>query len=186
MDLQIDNKNAIVCASSKGLGKACALSLAREGANVIVNGRNPDTVAATVAELKSIASGTITGVVADVTTQAGRDALLNACDAPDILVNNAGGPPPGDFRQWDLDQWNTAINANMLTPIMLVKEIVDGMSERGFGRIVNITSAAVKAPIPALGIIQWSTCRIDRFSRWFISSGRRWRGHNKQYSPRAV
>ena len=163
VDLDIRNKNAIVCASSKGLGKACAVALAREGVNVIVNGRDPQTLAEAVAEVEKLATGSVASVVADVTTENGRNALLAACPEPDILVNNAGGPPPGDFREWELEQWNAALNANMLTPIMLIKATVDGMRARGFGRIVNITSAAVKAPIPTLGLSNGARAGLTGF-----------------------
>ncbi len=163
MDLQISNKTAIVCASSKGLGKACAIALGKEGVNVIVNGRNADTLAAAVEEIRETAKADVQGVVADVTTKTGREALLAACSEPDILVNNAGGPPPGDFRDWEIEQWNQAINANMLTPIMLIKSTVDGMMDRGFGRIINITSAAVKAPIPTLGLSNGARAGLTGF-----------------------
>ncbi len=154
MDLGIQGKTAIVCASSKGLGKACAISLAQEGVNVILNGRTASTLDQAVEEVRNqAASGvTVTPVAADVTTKEGRDLLLQACPDPDILVNNAGGPPPGNFRDWDEKEWLSALNANMLSPISLIKATVDNMCDKGFGRIVNITSAAVKAPIPVLGL----------------------------------
>ena len=163
MDLQISNKTAIVCASSKGLGKACAIALAKEGVNVIVNGRNADTLALAVQEIEKVATANVQGVVADITTEEGRQALLAPCSTPDILVNNAGGPPPGDFREWDVEQWNQAVNANMLTPIMLIKATVDSMMEKGFGRIVNITSATVKAPIPSLGLSNGARAGLTGF-----------------------
>ena len=163
MDLKIQNKNAIICASSKGLGKACAIALAREGVNVVINGRNPDTLAEAALVVRETATGKVKEVVADVTTESGRRSLLEACPEPDILINNAGGPPPGDFREWELDEWNAALNANMLTPILLIKQVVDGMMERGFGRIVNITSAAVKAPIPSLGLSNGARAGLTGF-----------------------
>jgi len=152
MDMGIAGRWAIVCASSKGLGKGCATALAAEGVNVVINGRTEETVAATAAEIRKVSKGEVLEVAADVSSEAGRAALLAACPNPDILINNAGGPPPGDFRDWDRDDWIRALDANMLAPIALIKATVDGMMERGFGRIVNITSAAVKAPIPILGL----------------------------------
>ena len=152
MDMGIAGRWAIVCASSKGLGRGCAAALAAEGVNIVVNGRTAETVAATAAEIRKASGVEVLEVAADVATEAGRAALLAACPNPDILVNNAGGPPPGDFRDWERDDWIKALDANMLSPIALIKATVDGMMERGFGRIVNITSAAVKAPIPILGL----------------------------------
>jgi 3-oxoacyl-[acyl-carrier protein] reductase len=152
MDLGIRGKSALVCAGSKGLGKGCAMALAREGAVLTLVARNPDTLEAAAEEMRRATGAQVTAVSADITTQAGRDAALAACPAPDILVNNAGGPPTGDFRDWDRDVWIKALDANMLTPIAMIKATVDGMIQRKFGRIVNITSAAVKAPIPLLGL----------------------------------
>jgi 3-oxoacyl-[acyl-carrier protein] reductase len=152
MDLGLKGKTAIVCASSKGLGRGCAMALAREGVNVVINGRTAETLEATARDIAEATGVTVTPVATDVTTEAGRQALLKACPDPDILVNNAGGPPPGDFRDWDRDDWIKALDANMLTAIFLIKATVDGMIERRFGRIVNITSAAVKSPIPTLGL----------------------------------
>jgi len=152
MDLGISGKHALVCASSKGLGKACALSLAREGVNVTIVARTKATLESTAAELRALKKGDVVAVCADITTDAGRKLALEACSLPDILINNAGGPPPGDFREWGRDAWISALEANMLTPIELIKATVDGMIARGFGRIVNITSSAVKAPIDVLGL----------------------------------
>ncbi|MAW53723.1 MAG: 3-oxoacyl-ACP reductase [Geminicoccus sp.] len=155
MDLGISGKTAIVCASSKGLGLGCALALAEEGAHVVLNGRNADSLAAAQAAVEaaiSAGSGSVTAVAADVTTPEGREALLAAAPNPDILINNAGGPPPGDFRNWSQEDWMRALNANLYSPVALIEATIDGMIERGFGRIVNITSAAVKAPIPHLGL----------------------------------
>jgi 3-oxoacyl-[acyl-carrier protein] reductase len=152
MDLKIAGKNALVCAASKGLGKACAMSLAREGANVTIIARTAATLEATAEEIRQATGATVIAVAADITTDEGRAAALAACPSPDILINNAGGPPPGDFRQWDRKIWMAALEANMLTPIDLIKATVDGMIERKFGRIVNITSGAVKAPIDILGL----------------------------------
>lgn len=152
MDLGIAGKRALVCAASKGLGKACALSLAREGVNVTIVARNADTLLTAAAEIQALSGQPVQTVAADITTSAGRTAALAACPDPDILVNNAGGPPPGDFRNWDRDVWIAALDANMLTPITLIKATVDSMIARRFGRIVNITSSAVKAPIETLGL----------------------------------
>ena len=154
MDLGIQGKHALVCAASKGLGRGCALALAREGVHVTLVARGREALEATAAELRKVSPGgtAITPVAADITTPEGRAAALAACPRPDILVNNAGGPPPGDFRDWSRDDWIKALDANMLTPIELIKATVDGMIERQFGRIVNITSGAVKAPIDVLGL----------------------------------
>ena len=152
MDFGIAGKSAIVCAASKGLGKGCALNLAREGVNLVITARGKDALEATAAEIRSATGVKVTAIAGDITTPEGRAAALAACPDPDILVNNAGGPPPGDFRDWDRDIWIKALDANMLTPIELIKATVDGMMKRGFGRIVNITSSSVKAPIDILGL----------------------------------
>jgi len=163
MDLGIAGKKAIVCASSKGLGRACAFALAREGVNLTINGRNSDTLEATAEEIRGATGAEVTTVAIDVTTSEGRAALLAACPDPDILINNAGGPPPGDFRDWDRDDWIRALDANMLTAIFLIKDTVDGMIERSFGRIINITSAAVKAPIDILGLSNGARAGLTGF-----------------------
>ena len=152
MDLGIAGRKAIICASSKGLGKGCAMALAQEGVDVVLNARSKAELDATAAEIKAATGVKVTAVAADVTTPEGRDAILRACPNPDILVNNAGGPPMGDFRDWQRDDWVKALDANMLAPIELIKATIDGMTSRRFGRIVNITSSAVKAPIPSLGL----------------------------------
>jgi 3-oxoacyl-[acyl-carrier protein] reductase len=152
MDFGIAGKWALVCAASKGLGKGCAAALVREGVNVVLTARGVDALEATAAELRALGGGEVRTVAGDITTAAGRAAALAACPQVDILVNNAGGPPPGDFREWDRDAWIKALDANMLTPIELIKATVDTMAARGFGRIVNITSGAVKAPIGVLGL----------------------------------
>ena len=151
MDLGIRGRTALVCAASKGLGKGCAASLAREGVNLVITARGAEALEATAAELKKLGVSVKT-VAGDITTPQGREAALKACPAPDILINNAGGPPPGDFRDWDREAWIKALDANMITPILLMRAVVDGMIARKFGRIVNITSGAVKAPIPELGL----------------------------------
>lgn len=152
MDLGIAGRRAIVCAASKGLGRACAFALAREGVHVTLTARNADALEATAEEIRKATGVTVTTATGDISTEEGRAAALAACPEPDILINNAGGPPPGDFHDWDREDWIRALDANMLTPIFLIKATVDGMMSRGFGRIVNITSAAVKAPIPILGL----------------------------------
>jgi len=163
MDLGIAGKTALVCASSRGLGRACAFSLAREGANVTINGRTADTLERTADELRAATGADITAVVADIATEEGRAAVLGKCGSPDILVNNAGGPPPGDFRDWDRDDWIAALDANMLSAIFMIKATVDGMMERKFGRIVNITSVAVKAPIDILGLSNGARAGLTGF-----------------------
>jgi 3-oxoacyl-[acyl-carrier protein] reductase len=152
MDLGIRGRKAIVCAASRGLGKACANSLAREGVEVTIAARGKEALDAAAAEIRSATGARVTAVQADVTSADGRAALLDACPHPDILVTNAGGPPPGDFRAWTREDWLKAIDANMLTPIELIKATVDHMIARRFGRIVNITSGAVKQPIDVLGL----------------------------------
>ena len=152
MDLGIQGRTAIVCASSKGLGKACAMTLAEDGVNIVLNGRTESTLNETAEEIRSKTGVKVEAALCDVTTPEGRDQLLKLCPEPDILVNNAGGPPTGDFRDWDRDTWIKALDSNMLTQIELIKAVIDGMIDRKFGRIVNITSGAVKAPIAALGL----------------------------------
>jgi 3-oxoacyl-[acyl-carrier protein] reductase len=152
MDLGIAGKQALVCVASKGLGRGCALALAKNGVEVTITARTASTREETAREIAAATGVKVTPVAGDITTPKGRAAALAACPAPDILVNNAGGPPPGDFREWDEQDWLDACNANMVTGIMLIKAVVDGMIERRFGRIVNITSSSVKAPIPQLGL----------------------------------
>jgi len=152
MDLGIKGRRAIVCASSKGLGRACAHSLAREGAEIVMVARGAEALAQAADAIRADTGARVHTVAADVTTEAGRAALLEACADPDILVTNAGGPKPGNFREWSREDWIAALDANMLTPIALIKATVDAMIARRFGRIVNITSAAVKMPIDILGL----------------------------------
>jgi 3-oxoacyl-[acyl-carrier protein] reductase len=127
MDLGLQGKTALVCAASKGLGKACAVSLAREGVDVTIVARTPGPLEASAEEIRAATGVTVTAVAADITSEAGRTAALAACPEPDILINNAGGPPPGDFRDWTRDDWIKALDANMLTAIELIKATVDGM-----------------------------------------------------------
>jgi 3-oxoacyl-[acyl-carrier protein] reductase len=153
MDLGIAGKWALVCGASKGLGFGCAQALAREGVNVLIVARGAEALQAAADQLKKEAKGAqVLAVPADITTVAGREAVFAARKDFDIVVTNAGGPPPGDFRDWDREAWIKAVDANMLTPIELIKATVDGMAARGFGRIINITSSAVKAPIDILGL----------------------------------
>ncbi|MFZ5557105.1 MAG: SDR family oxidoreductase [Pseudomonadota bacterium] len=152
MDLGLKGKKALVCASSRGLGRACALSLARDGAAVTLVARTEAVLEAAAQAIRDQTGAEVTPVAADITTADGRRAALAACPEPDILINNAGGPPPGDFHDWTREDWIKALDANMLTPIELIKATVDGMIARRFGRIVNITSSAVKAPIDILGL----------------------------------
>jgi 3-oxoacyl-[acyl-carrier protein] reductase len=163
MDLGIAGKKALVLASSKGLGRACAMSLAREGAAVTITARNQGPLDATAEEIRKLTGARVTTVAADIVTEEGRKETLAACPNPDILVNNAGGPPPGDFRDWDRDDWISAIDANMLSAIFMIKATVDGMIESNFGRIVNITSSAVKAPIEVLGLSNGARCGLTGF-----------------------
>jgi 3-oxoacyl-[acyl-carrier protein] reductase len=160
MDLGIKGKKAIVCAASKGLGKGCAVALAREGVELTICARGKDALEATANELRKLSAASVTAVVCDVTTEAGRRALLAACPEPDILINNAGGPPPGDFRDFSLEDWRNAVEANMLAPIALIHATVYKMMDRGFGRILNITSASVRSPIPTLELSNGARCGL--------------------------
>jgi 3-oxoacyl-[acyl-carrier protein] reductase len=152
MDLGIAGKRALVCAASKGLGRGCAQALADAGCEVTIVARTADALRQAASEIGARAGRPVRHVACDITAPEGRAAALAACGEPDILVNNAGGPPPGDFRDWDRAAWLRALDANMLTPIELIKATVDGMIARKFGRVVNITSGAVKAPIEFLGL----------------------------------
>jgi 3-oxoacyl-[acyl-carrier protein] reductase len=152
MDLALRGKHALVCAASKGLGRGCADALAAEGVHITLVARTADALEAAADDIRRASGVTVTAVACDITTAEGRAKALAACPQPDILINNAGGPPPGDFRNWTRDDWIAAIDANMLTPIELIKATVDGMIARRFGRIINITSSSVKAPIDILGL----------------------------------
>ena len=152
MDLGLRGKHALVCGASKGLGRGCAEALAAEGVNVTLVARTADTLEATADEIRQATGVTVSTVACDITTVEGRARALVVCPQPDILITNAGGPPPGNFRDWTRDDWIAALDANMLTPIELIKATVDGMIARRFGRIVNITSSSVKAPIETLGL----------------------------------
>jgi 3-oxoacyl-[acyl-carrier protein] reductase len=162
-DLGIRGRKALVCAASKGLGRACAMSLGRAGVELTITARTRETLEQTAEEIRRATGAKVTAVAGDITTEAGRGAALAACPEPDILVNNAGGPPHGDFREWSIEDWQKAVNANMLTPIMLIKATIDGMCSRKFGRIVNITSSSVKSPIPILGMSNGARAGLTGF-----------------------
>nr|WP_319250398.1 SDR family oxidoreductase [uncultured Celeribacter sp.] len=152
MDLGIKGKRALVCASSKGLGLGCARALAEAGVNLVMNARGTEALEAAAADIRTEFGVTVQTVAADVTTEAGREKLLKVAGEVDILVNNAGGPPPGMWTDWERDDFIKALDANMLAPIALIKALVPGMMARGWGRVVNITSVSVKAPIGVLGL----------------------------------
>ncbi|WP_424179518.1 SDR family oxidoreductase [Yoonia sp. TsM2_T14_4] len=152
MDLGISGKTALVCASSKGLGRGCAEALAAAGVNLVLNARGTDALEATAAEIRARFGVQVTTVAADVATEEGRARLLDAAGSVDILVTNAGGPPPGLWSDWDRDDFIKALDANMLAPIALMKALLPGMIAKGWGRVVNITSGSVKAPIAQLGL----------------------------------
>lgn len=160
MDLGIRGKSAIVCAASKGLGKGCAEALAREGVALTICARGKEALESTAEHLRQLGAPKVTAIACDVTTDEGRRELLAACPDPDILINNAGGPPPGDFKNFSLDDWRKAVEGNMLTPIALIQATVYGMMDRGFGRVVNITSSSVKAPIPILELSNGARCGL--------------------------
>src|SRR5712671_6132884 len=163
LDLRIRGRKALVCAASKGLGRACAMSLGRAGVELTITARTAETLEQTAEDIRKETGAKVTAVPGDISTEAGRAAALAACPNPDILVNNAGGPPPGDFRDWGREDWIKAVDANMLTPIFLIKSVVDGMIARKFGRIVNITSASVKSPIPHLGMSNGARAGLTGF-----------------------
>lgn len=163
MDFKLTDKSAIICASSRGLGKACAKALAKEGVNIWLSARTESSLDETAHEIDGHATGEVNTVVSDVTTDEGRSALLAACPEPDILINNAGGPPPGDFRDWGQKEWFEAVNANMFSAIDMIRRVLDGMTERNFGRIVNITSVAVKLPQAELGLSNGARAGLTGF-----------------------
>jgi len=152
MNLGIAGRKAIVGGASMGLGKACAMSLAREGVDVTIVARTQANIEAAAEEIRTATGARVTPVAVDITTDEGRALVLKACPEPDIVVSNSGGPPSGNFRDWDRAAWIAAINGNMLSSVFMIKDTVDGMIARKFGRIVNITSSAVKAPISILGL----------------------------------
>jgi 3-oxoacyl-[acyl-carrier protein] reductase len=163
MDLGLKGRTAIVCASSRGLGKACALSLAREGVDIVINGRDAKVLAATRDAIIATTGARVTAVAADVGTRAGQDALLAACPEPDILVNNNGGPPPKNFRELDRDAMLAGVVQNMVTPIEFIQRVVPAMQAKSFGRIVNITSLSVKMPIMGLDLSSGARAGLAAF-----------------------
>ena len=152
MDLGLTGRKAIICASSRGLGKACALALAREGADVTINGRSAENLAAAVDDIRTVAKGSVASVLADINTAEGRAELIAACPDADILINNNDGPPPGNFQNWEEEDWQKALEANLIAPVFMIKGLIEGMKARRFGRIVNITSAMVKSPRSVMGL----------------------------------
>jgi 3-oxoacyl-[acyl-carrier protein] reductase len=152
MDLGIAGRSAIVCASSSGLGFACADALGREGVHLVINARGPERLEAAADGLRARHGVDVAFVAGDIGSSATQEALLAACPAPDILVNNNSGPDPGRFQDWDRNAWIDALDANMLTPVLMIRAVIDGMVERRFGRVINITSAMVKTPVSAMGL----------------------------------
>ncbi len=163
MDLGIKGRRAIVCASSAGLGRACALELARAGVDVTINGRDAEKLAATAAAIRAETGVTVTEVVADLSTDAGRGALLAACPDPDILINNNGGPPVKPYADLDADGIRAGLESNFVTPALLLQAVLPGMVERGFGRVVNITSGSVKMPLPGLDLSSGARAGLTGF-----------------------
>ena len=175
MDLGIKGKRALVCASSKGLGRGCAEALAEAGVDLVINSRGAEALEATAASIRAAHGVEVTAVAADITTDEGRSEVLGAAGRIDILVNNAGGPPPGMWSDWEREDFIKALDANMLTPIALIKATVPAMMERGWGRVVNITSQSVRAPIPVLGLSNAARTGLTGYvagtSRQVASSG---------------
>lgn len=165
MDLGIAGRQALVCASSQGLGKACALALAQEGVNIVINGRDAEKLAATAEELRAATGVVVTPVAADLNTQGGREALLAACPNPDILVNNNAGPPPKFLEDADHEDWIEVLEANMLAPVFMIKGVLPGMQQRKWGRIVNVTSAMVKAPFTIMGMSAGARSGLTAFCK---------------------
>jgi len=163
MDLGIAGKTALVCGASKGLGRACAEALAAEGVHLVISGRNAEALQAAAQELASRHGVKVVAAVGDITTQAGQDEAVRLCPQPDILVNNAAGPPVGDWRSFTREQWLAAAEGNMVGAILLIRAVIDGMAERGFGRIVNITSLSVYTPIPGLDLSSGARAGLTAF-----------------------
>lgn len=163
MDLGIRGRKAIVCASSRGLGRGCATALAEAGCDLVVNGRDAGVLAKTAEELRAAHGVEVTEIAGDVADKAVREAMLAACPQPDILINNNGGPPLRDFRELDREAMLTGVTNNMITPIELIQAVIDGMAERGFGRIVNITSLSVYQPIPGLDLSSGARAGLTAF-----------------------
>ena len=152
MDLGLKGRKAIVCAASKGLGRACAEALAAEGVDLVINARSADALAQTAREIAHAHGVLVTPIAGDIASEAGRRAVLAACPSPDILINNTGGPPPGKLAKWTNEDWAGAIESNLRAPAVLIGAVVEGMAARGFGRIVNITSSVVRHPIDVQGL----------------------------------
>lgn len=165
MDLGIKGRKAIVCASSQGLGYACALALAQEGCEVFVNGRDAPKLERAAQTLRDATGARVTPVVADLNTEVGRSALLAACPEPDILINNNAGPPPGQLSDWTHEVWLSALENNLLAAAMLLRAVLPGMQARGFGRVVNITSAMVKTPHAAMGLSTAARAALTALTR---------------------
>lgn len=163
MDLGLAGRKAIVCASSKGLGRGCATALAAEGCEVVINGRHADELERVAEEIRTLTGARVIAAAGDVSTPAGQEALLAACPAPDILVNNNAGPPFRDFRELDRDRLLAGVTANFVTPIEMIQRVIDGMGRRGFGRIVNITSSSVLAPIAGLDLSSGARAGLTAF-----------------------
>ena len=184
MDLGIRDRQALLCGASRGLGKAGALALAKEGVHVTIVARTRDVLERTAAEIHDATGVRVTPVVADITTVDGRAAALAACPEPDILLNNADGPMPGDFRKWTRDDWIGALDSMMLAPIEMMRATVDGMMARGFGRIVNISSRSVKIPQLELGLSNGARTGLVRIRRGVGASDRRPQRYDQQYPAR--
>ena len=165
MDLGIAGRKALVCASSKGLGFACAIALAREGCDVVINGRTADALQTAAAQIAAQTDARVSTIVADLNTLEGRARIVDACPAPDILVNNNAGPPPGNWWEFSHADWLAALESNMLAPAMLIQSFVPGMRKRKFGRVVNITSAMVKAPLPHMGLSTAARAGLTAFCK---------------------
>lgn len=176
MDLGIRGKRAIVCAASKGLGRGCAEALAGAGVDLVINARGREALEATAAEIRAAHGVSVVTVAADITGAEGRAAVVAEAPAADILVTNAGGPPPGMWSDWDRDAFIAAIDANMLTPIALMQALLPGMCDRGWGRVVNITSGSVKSPIPQLGLSNTARAGLTGFVA----------GTSRQVAPQGV
>lgn len=170
MDLGIKGRKAIVCASSQGLGKACAMSLAREGCSVVINGRTENSLADAAQEIKKLTGADVITVKADINTDEGRKSLIDACPDADILVNNNSGPAPGKIEDWDHAAWLSALESNLLAGALLIRAVLPGMQKRKFGRIVNITSAMVKSPAPEMGLSTAARAALSALSK-SISKG---------------
>lgn len=165
MDLGIQGRKALVCASSQGLGYACALALAQEGCTVYLNGRQAEKLERSAQQIREQTGSAVVAVVADLDTETGRAALLAACPEPDILVNNNAGPPPGQLEDWDHEAWSSALESNLVSAALLLRAVLPGMRARGFGRVVNITSAMVKTPHAAMGLSTAARAGLTALSR---------------------